>query len=158
MQPSRAISPNLDLLRSIAVLCVFFSHLFGSLGRGQIGDLGQFGVILFFVHTSFVLMGSLGRLDQHAESKRRLMIRFWVRRIFRIYPLAILFILLAIAFRIPIAPGFQYHWAGLKPLLSNLVNPEPDPQSQYSQRNVVSSLRDADVSLTTLRLPAGAQP
>jgi peptidoglycan/LPS O-acetylase OafA/YrhL len=124
-QPGRAtrriISPNLDLLRSIAVLCVFFSHLFEPLGYGPIGNLGQFGVILFFVHTSFVLMASLDRLDQYAASNLRLMVGFWVRRIFRIYPLSVLFILLAVAFRIPIYPGFQYHWVGLKTLLSNLA-------------------------------------
>jgi peptidoglycan/LPS O-acetylase OafA/YrhL len=118
---SSTVSLNLDLLRAVAVLCVFSAHLVGSMGYRNVGSLGQVGVIIFFVHTSFVLMGSLQRLEQSAESDTRLMAGFWVRRFFRIYPLAVLFVLLAAIFRIPIYPGFAYHWIGIKAFLSNLA-------------------------------------
>jgi peptidoglycan/LPS O-acetylase OafA/YrhL len=122
--PSSAIpgiSANLDLLRAIAVLCVFFSHLVSSLGDRRYGSFGRFGVILFFLHTSFVLMGSLERLEPSAQSFSRLAMGFWIRRLFRIYPLAILFVLLAVAFHVPLFPGFQYAWFGAKTFLSNLA-------------------------------------
>ena len=79
---------NLDLLRAVAVLCVLADHL---LTTWDIQpplltpwDLGRIGVLLFFVHTSLVLMSSLER-----EGPRRDWVRaFYVRRGLRIYPLA----------------------------------------------------------------------
>ena len=44
-------SPNLDLLRAIAVLLVYFFHLSITTGSRLPDYLGQFGVLLFFVHT-----------------------------------------------------------------------------------------------------------
>lgn len=76
---------NLDLLRSMAVTFVLVDHTSWALGhhafgRFDTGNLGVFGVYLFFVHTALVLMGSLERQPQTLS--------FYVRRIFRIYPLA----------------------------------------------------------------------
>jgi peptidoglycan/LPS O-acetylase OafA/YrhL len=115
-----AISNNLDLLRAIAVLCVFVSHLLGAAGYLVIRSLGHFGVILFFVHTSFVLMGSLERLDRNGVSDVRYMVAFWARRIFRIYPLSILFVVLAATFHTPSMPGVVYEWIGAKGFVANL--------------------------------------
>jgi peptidoglycan/LPS O-acetylase OafA/YrhL len=98
--PKPVISANLDLLRAIAVLCVYFAHLLDALGRHDFGSLGRFGVILFFVHTSFVLMGSLERLQQTGTDDWTLTLGFWCRRLFRIYPLSILFVVLMMVFRI----------------------------------------------------------
>jgi len=50
-----------------------------------------------------------------------LALAFWTRRFFRIYPLAILCIILVIAFRIPVNPGEAYNWIGMKGILSNLA-------------------------------------
>src|SRR6266702_1635792 len=123
MRPTRkpAISANLDLLRVIAVLCVFSAHLMGAFGIRDFGSLGRLGVILFFVHTSFVLMSSLQRLEGSAESDWRLTVAFWCRRLFRIYPLAMLFVILVALFRIPPNPGLAYEWIGLRAFLSNLA-------------------------------------
>src|SRR5579862_3860573 len=95
----RSPSANLDLLRASAVLLVLGQHL---LRRAAIEhvlwipttSLGLFGVLLFFVHTSLVLMYSMDRSELTGLS---LMMNFHVRRIFRIYPLSILTVLAALA-------------------------------------------------------------
>jgi peptidoglycan/LPS O-acetylase OafA/YrhL len=112
-------SAKLDLLRAVAVVCVFVTHLLATLGYKQFGSLGRFGVVLFFVHTSFVLMGSLERLQQTSETTPRLIAAFWLRRMFRIYPLACLFVALTALLHIPEAPGQIYTWIGLKGFLAN---------------------------------------
>ena len=47
--------------------------------------LGLLGIVIFFVHTSFVLMSSLERID----AKHIINYKFYIRRIFRVYPLSI---------------------------------------------------------------------
>lgn len=96
---SQRDSANLDLLRSIAVLAVFFSHLFdiytgGGTKWGFLWHLGQLGVLIFFVHTCLVLMWSLERAGAQGG---RLFGSFYIRRIFRLYPLSIVCVLLAYA-------------------------------------------------------------
>ncbi len=73
------------MLRSLAVILVFIDHasLFAGIDFYRGWDLrwiGDFGVYLFFVHTCLVLMWSLERRPHTLD--------FYVRRIFRIYPLA----------------------------------------------------------------------
>lgn len=91
-------SSNLDLLRSLAVIFVVISHLIAihqPIPTIRINEtsgyltvaLGYWGVFIFFVHTCYVLMGSLSRQAQQ-EGKKHLAYRFWVQRIFRIYPLS----------------------------------------------------------------------
>jgi peptidoglycan/LPS O-acetylase OafA/YrhL len=115
------ISHNLDLLRAIAVLCVFTSHFVEQFGVRDFGSLGRVGVILFFVHTSFVLMGSLERLEETSENDWKLVVGFWCRRLFRIYPLAMLVVLAIAIFHIPAHPGGVYVWIGWKGIVSNLA-------------------------------------
>ena len=98
-----AASLNLDVLRSAAVLLVvgfhvvkFFNWRTGSL---RVTDFGLLGVMLFFVHTTLVLMFSLER--QTRKSNAPLFWPFMVRRCFRIYPLAILVVTCAYLLRIP---------------------------------------------------------
>ena len=89
-------SANLDVLRAIAVMCVFSSHLL-HFSRGQVRftafqlHLGHLGVIMFFVHTSLVLMFSLERAKLNGQA---LFFSFYTRRAFRIYPLSIVCVLL----------------------------------------------------------------
>jgi peptidoglycan/LPS O-acetylase OafA/YrhL len=94
LQPK--LSANLDLLRSVAVLLVLAQHLqnrhlFGNLSNTGIGI---FGVLLFFVHTCLVLMYSMERSGLEGFA---LVGNFYVRRLFRIYPLSILAVLTAVA-------------------------------------------------------------
>jgi peptidoglycan/LPS O-acetylase OafA/YrhL len=119
--PQKIISVNLDLLRALAVMAVFYAHLCAVLHNHNWGSLGRFGVILFFVHTSLVLMASLERLDRPEESAGSLAYAFWIRRFFRIYPLAILFVVLVPIFHIPSDPGLTYAWIGIKGFFSNLT-------------------------------------
>jgi len=90
---------NLDLLRSVAVLSVVACHLMTATGMsvgygGSVSStLGDFGVYIFFVHTALVLMGSLER----EGTRGGWVTSFYLRRAFRIYPLAIVAVLLVVA-------------------------------------------------------------
>jgi peptidoglycan/LPS O-acetylase OafA/YrhL len=88
---------NLDVLRMIAVLCVLVDHTLKRALQPQTGELssaivdglnnlGFVGVLIFFVHTCRVLMASIARSRRAAES--RWVTSFYIRRGFRIYPLA----------------------------------------------------------------------
>lgn len=78
--------PNLDSLRAVAVLSVYVAHVLYTIGlaRGESSGapdfgwfLGRFGVLVFFVHTRFVLMMSLERMER---DKGPLFRAFYVRR------------------------------------------------------------------------------
>jgi peptidoglycan/LPS O-acetylase OafA/YrhL len=96
---SRGDSTNLDFLRSLAVLMVLFDHIcrhyyLDRIGGFGLADIGTFGVLLFFVHTSLVLMRSMHR---SGLTGLELVKNFYIRRFFRIYPLSIIAVLAAVA-------------------------------------------------------------
>lgn len=113
---------NLDFLRAVAVLLVLFDHLgaeaFGMRAGGFIDPhhLGRVGVLLFFVHTSFVLMQSLERTSVSEGA-----VSFYIRRAFRIYPLSWLCILTALVLRCPAMPSHLYFWIGWKHVIANIA-------------------------------------
>src|SRR6201998_4784980 len=95
----KGVSSNLDVLRAIAVLLVLTQHLcrrmqIETIGWAPTSSLGLFGVLIFFVHTSLVLMHSMDRSGLQGVP---LLKDFYIRRIFRIYPLSILAIVAALA-------------------------------------------------------------
>jgi peptidoglycan/LPS O-acetylase OafA/YrhL len=95
----KGVSANLDFLRAIAVLLVLAQHLCRRMHVEHIAwapttSFGLFGVLLFFVHTSLVLMYSMERGGLHGAL---LLKDFYLRRIFRIYPLSILAVAAALA-------------------------------------------------------------
>src|SRR4051794_12015754 len=97
--------PNLDLLRAIAVLCVVVCHLslvFGNASAHFFNLLGYFGVVVFFVHTSLVLMMSLDRANSENPTAA-LFVPFMVRRCFRVYPLAICAVVAVYSWNVPLA-------------------------------------------------------
>lgn len=115
-------SANLDLLRSLAVILVFCSHALPLVGvpwqKSGLDQLGFLGVALFFIHTSLVLMMSLDRLRL---SGGPLAARFYVRRAFRVYPLAILTVLAAVVFKIPPGAGGAWHAHSTSEVWSNIL-------------------------------------
>ena len=115
--------PNLDLLRACAVISVVAEHTLLAYGIERIGYwriawVGVMGVLLFFIHTSLVLMWSLERRPHTLE--------FYLRRAFRIYPLAIAAVLVTLAFHAPVAglPGAYFHFEpprGVLHLMASLL-------------------------------------
>jgi peptidoglycan/LPS O-acetylase OafA/YrhL len=103
MEKLTSNSRNLDLLRSFAVLLVVGFHLAKffnwQLETLRVTDFGLLGVMLFFVHTTLVLMFSLER--QSAGSSASLFAPFMIRRCFRIYPLAMLVVAAVYVLHIP---------------------------------------------------------
>lgn len=123
--------PNLDFLRTIAVLCVVVRHVLNMFSLRPVWwvnlqALGIFGVLMFFVHTSLVLMISMEKSRRTSNvSTARFWSAFLVRRFFRIYPLSMTAVLIAyflcrpfadsVAVRAGIASGVQLRdlWANL---------------------------------------------
>lgn len=133
-------SPNLDLLRSGAVLFVVFFHVLLLLEKthyvnkerlGGFHSIGNWGVLIFFVHTSLVLMFSLERQYNHFP-EGRVWFQFLIRRIFRIYPLSMCIVTVVALFRIPVADivagrlvSLPFHWPAIVTnllLIQNLTN------------------------------------
>jgi peptidoglycan/LPS O-acetylase OafA/YrhL len=94
----RQLSFNLDLLRAVAVTLVLAQHLVNRFYFAKLGlagpPIGTFGVLIFFVHTCLVLMYSMERSGLEGLP---LALNFYIRRIFRIYPLSMLAVLTAVA-------------------------------------------------------------
>jgi peptidoglycan/LPS O-acetylase OafA/YrhL len=121
-------SANLDLLRAVAVLLVLAQHLCRRMQVDQVSwiptsSLGRFGVLLFFVHTCFVLMYSMQRSGLTGWP---LLKNFHTRRIFRIYPLSIIAVLTALALHLDSningVAGLSYGpFPGKRVLVSNLL-------------------------------------
>lgn len=140
MSNRTGIEPNLDILRSVAVMLVFAQHLVLAVSYGAVNfdnrflwgvdvwTLGRAGVLLFFVHTSLVLMLSMARLQYTGWD---LVWRFYVRRFFRIYPLSILCCVVVSVFCIPrsvLGEPFVWTWRNFLSnalLIQNLTGDKP---------------------------------
>jgi peptidoglycan/LPS O-acetylase OafA/YrhL len=136
----RRDSTVLDTLRAVAVLLVLVAHLAEVLGaHGAVSlepwpwHVGRLGVLLFFVHTSLVLMMSLERTPLEGPS---LVADFYVRRAFRIYPLAIVTIVGVTLAGIPAVP-----WGEAVP---------PTPGVVWANLALVQNLADRPPVLTPL--------
>ena len=98
-------NPNLDFLRATAVIFVFIGHLtffrgITYLGPLKIYPMGYWGVFIFFVHTSLVLMLSLER-QWSMGVQNNLFRSFMIRRCFRIFPLSVFVVSFIALFHIP---------------------------------------------------------
>jgi peptidoglycan/LPS O-acetylase OafA/YrhL len=132
---------NLDVLRAIAVLCVLVDHVVIAASPGDNLDwgwLGRAGVLIFFVHTALVLMGSL---ERSGGTRAGWVWRFYARRAWRIYPLAAATIVLVIALGIPehtvhMAAPWPFHGPDDGTILSNLFL----VQNLVPKRNVLGVL------------------
>jgi peptidoglycan/LPS O-acetylase OafA/YrhL len=115
---------TLDFMRALCTLIVVGAHYLGMTGHFPhvMGGLPRVAVLMFFVHTSFVLMMSLDR--QQARSPDKLWRRFMVRRFFRVYPVTTAVIAAIVLFRIPsqmVPPHFQYVHLGATGIISNFL-------------------------------------
>ena len=92
----------LDVLRGVGALIVTYAHLgvFLNLGLSQVSrlfDVGRFGVLLFFLVSGYVIPMSL---ERHGSLRR-----FWVGRVFRLYPAWLLAIVaMVVLIQLDIAP------------------------------------------------------
>src|SRR5581483_4503827 len=131
-------SHNLDFLRSVAVLLVLVDHLFMAAGLAEqhpwVWDLGHLGVLLFFVHTSLVLMMSLER--SQGKSGERLFKDFYIRRAFRIYPLSMACVVLMCAFGVPQTLGVAPAHRSVAQVVSSFFL----VQNLAGQRSVISPM------------------
>jgi peptidoglycan/LPS O-acetylase OafA/YrhL len=123
-------SPNLDFLRALAVLFVLIFHVLLFFQKTVIGpvnlhSIGQWGVLLFFVHTSLVLMFSLARQQNRSLDNKWLFSAFYIRRCFRIFPLSVAVVLATFFFHWPVGilhnGQFQAAPLGRFGLASNLL-------------------------------------
>jgi peptidoglycan/LPS O-acetylase OafA/YrhL len=103
-------SANLDLIRAVAVISVFAAHLQSIYTRTELlisWRFAQMGVIIFFVHTSLVLMLSLERAERRGET---LVGDFYIRRFFRLMPLCMFCITLAFFITSPTSEPPHWTW------------------------------------------------
>lgn len=123
---SRSESPNLDFLRAVAVLSVYSAHVLDTLGLADVTPysrpdvgwfLGRFGVLIFFVHTSLVLMMSLERTEL---AGRPLFSSFYLRRFFRLYPVSMVCVGIVVLFHLP-APLVGWFHPDRLTILANLL-------------------------------------
>jgi peptidoglycan/LPS O-acetylase OafA/YrhL len=109
----------------MAVLMVLFDHLTRHCQAGRFDNVGIFGVLLFFVHTSLVLMYSMQRSRLTGAA---LLKDFYIRRFFRIYPLSILAVIAAVALHLhPYQRGLA-------------IGPRPGPLELISNLLLVQNL------------------
>ncbi len=127
--------PNLDILRALAVLMVLGAHVIemAAIQNANLSIhpynliLGRLGVLLFFVHTALVLNYSMARSHLAGWDEIR---QFYIRRVFRIYPLAIATVALIVALEVPAMPWREYgaSWASIVTsvlLMGNLLYIDP---------------------------------
>jgi peptidoglycan/LPS O-acetylase OafA/YrhL len=125
-----ADNANLDLLRSVAVLLVVAFHLELFLSDPQhvlrkpidFWNMGHWGVLVFFVHTTYVLMLSLHRQMRDSVGRAPLFWAFITRRAFRLLPLSVLTVLVVTLLRWPVA-NWPLHAVPLRAssLLANVL-------------------------------------
>jgi len=107
---------SLDGLRGIAVLLVVFSHTSNAnMFFAPFLDLrgvGKSGVFLFFLLSSFLL--TLPLLDKGKQVfTLQVMSQYWQRRLFRIYPLYTVYLLLGVFSTWVIANFFEEYWIAI---------------------------------------------
>jgi peptidoglycan/LPS O-acetylase OafA/YrhL len=118
--------PNLDFMRACAVLFVLGFHLllfFQVVVAGPLNfhSIGQWGVLIFFVHTSLVLALSLERQAKRAPG-RRLFWPFLIRRVFRVLPLSIFIVGVVELFGLPVGHLHNGHFVPVQLNLPGLFS------------------------------------
>jgi len=97
MHEKSSYIPGIDALRAIAVLSVILFHLHPTFLPG-----GFSGVDVFFVISGYVVSGSL--LKEHRANFFHFVVRFYARRIIRIYPALVVALVLIGIFQTLLVP------------------------------------------------------
>jgi len=96
--PSSRRIPSLDGLRALSIGLVLLEHLSGTTHfplslanvRQYMGDVGSFGVRIFFIISGFLITSLL--IEERKKTGRISLKDFYVRRAFRIFPAAYVFL------------------------------------------------------------------
>lgn len=107
----------------VVVFHLLLEHQRFALLRLNLHDLGYWGVLMFFVHTSLVLMMSLERQPE-SWGRARQYAAFMVRRCFRLLPLSMTVVMLVYVLRLPLSfhsNHFQAAGFSAPLLVSNLL-------------------------------------
>ena len=115
--PASAIrSEFIDAGRAIAALSVFFQHSIEEVSEGfrsfttNYFSLGIFGVTLFFLISGYIIPPSIARAG---------LLRFWINRFFRLYPLYWVSIVLVLVFSA--LAGDAHHTFEIKDVAINVT-------------------------------------
>ena len=109
--------PSLDGLRAISITLVILSHLvkWKHISLAPIGSYGDLGVHVFFVLSGYLITNLL--LQEHQRTSTISLRNFYIRRAFRIFPAAFMFLAVvgAIYWR-------QMHWYHMAAALLYVAN------------------------------------
>jgi peptidoglycan/LPS O-acetylase OafA/YrhL len=109
--------PSLDGLRAISITLVILSHLarWKHISFARIGSYGDLGVHVFFVLSGYLITNLL--LQEHQRTSTISLRNFYIRRAFRIFPAAFVFLAVvgAIYWR-------QMHWYQMAAALLYVAN------------------------------------
>ena len=88
--------PSLDGLRAISIVLVMLSHLvkWKHISAAPLEGYGALGVHVFFVLSGYLITSLL--LQEHARTSTINLSNFYVRRAFRIFPAAFVFLAVVI--------------------------------------------------------------
>ncbi|HEV7991800.1 MAG TPA: acyltransferase [Gemmatimonadaceae bacterium] len=81
---------QLDTIRALSLLAVVYQHTMNPQGR-LLSNIGAMGLMVFFVLSGYLISGLLlearARADAEGVGKRGVLLRFYIRRFLRIFPL-----------------------------------------------------------------------
>jgi peptidoglycan/LPS O-acetylase OafA/YrhL len=97
--------PSLDGLRALSITLVIIGHLvkWGHISLEIVGSYGSLGVQIFFVLSGYLITSLL--VKEHQRSSTIALRDFYVRRAFRIFPAALVFLVVVILLR-----RHEMHW------------------------------------------------
>src|ERR1700761_4592430 len=120
--------PTLDGWRAIAIVFVLLAHSptlrYGRISTLQFHFIGEFGVEVFFAISGILICSRL--LSEEASKGSISLKRFYIRRIFRIQPPALLYLLVIIGLTAAgLLPAYRQGLAGSLLLVRNYVGMQP---------------------------------
>lgn len=122
---------GLDIIRSIAILCVVYLHGGELIPKKHVSTYYKFlfikidGVSIFFVLSGFLIGGILIKIIQETNYTHKDLINFWIRRWFRTIPNYLIVLLGVLLIRIILDKGLADFNLKYFLFLQNFWQPEP---------------------------------